>query len=174
LKRGLNLISNPLNNTNPNGNKITSLFAGMTASILRWGGTGFNSTDLFQGTVAGGTDGDILPGEGFFVDVGEDGNVTMVGEALIGTQTVDVGAGNSFVASKIPLAGTATELGLAPDTAISALLWDNATAAFKSYDYFPGGGWIGSLGEPSLAVAQGTLIQSGAAFQWTKSFTPAP
>jgi hypothetical protein len=174
LKRGLNLISNPLNNTNPNGNKITSLFAGMSCSVLQWNGAGFNSTDLFQGVVVGGTDADILPGQGIFVDVGEDVTVTMVGEALTGTQSVDVSAGNSFVASKIPIAGTATELGLAPATGISALLWDNATALFKSYDYFPGAGWIGGLGEPSLAVAQGVLIQSGSAFQWTKTFTPAP
>jgi hypothetical protein len=174
LKRGLNLIANPLNNTNPNGNKISSLFAGLTCSILRWNGTGFASTDLFEGTVIGGTDGDLVPGEGFFCDIGADTTVTMVGEALVGTQTVNVGVNNSFVASKIPLAGTATELGLAPAVSISALLWDNATGAFKSYDYFAGAGWIGALGEPSLAVAQGLLIQSGEAFPWTKTFTPAP
>jgi hypothetical protein len=174
LKRGLNLVSNPLNNTNANGNKITSLFAGMTCSVLTWGGTGFASTDLFQGTVLGGTDKDLLPGEGFFVDIGEDATVTWVGEALVGTQTVNVISGNNFVGSKIPLAGTATDLGLAPANAISALLWDNATASFKSYDYFPGAGWIGGLGEPSLAVAQGLLIQTSDAFAWTKTFTPTP
>jgi hypothetical protein len=98
--------------------------------------------------------------------------VTLVGEALVGTQSVNVGVGNSFVASKIPLSGTATELGLAPTVAISALLWNNTTAAFTSYDYFPGAGWL--TGEPSIAVAQGLLIQSGDAFQWSKTFTPAP
>jgi hypothetical protein len=174
LKPGLNLVANPLNNTNPNGNKISSLFAGKTASVLRWTGTQFSSTDLFEGTIVGGTDADILPGEAIFVDIGENTDVTWVGEALVGTQTVAVGAGNSFVASKIPLAGTATSLGLAPADSISALTWDNATSSFKSYDYFPGAGWIGSLGEPSFAVAQGFLIQSGAAFSWVKTFTPAP
>jgi|GEM_PF-1373087 len=173
LKLGLNLVANPLNNTNPNGNKISSLFAGQTCSVLRWNGSGFGSTDLFEGVVVGGVDGDLAPGEGFFADMGGDVSLTWVGEALVGTQSVNVGANNSFVASKIPLAGTATELGLAPADSISALTWDNASSSFKSYDYFAGAGWIGSLGEPSFAVAQGFLVQSGAAFTWTKTFTPA-
>lgn len=174
LKPGLNLIANPLNNTNPNGNKISSLFAGLTCSVLRWQGSSFQSTDLFQGTVLGGPDADVLPGEAVFVDIGETVSVTMVGEALVGTQTVAVGANNSFVASKIPLSGTATDLGLQPAGAISALTWNNTLSKFDSYDYFPGAGWIGSLGEPSFAVAQGFLVQSGEAFSWVKTFTPAP
>lgn len=174
LKPGYNLVANPLNNTNPNGNKISSLFAGKTCSVLRWTGTQFASTDLFEGIIVGGQDGDLLPGEAVFVDIGENTSVTWVGEALVGTQTVGIAAGNSFVASKIPLAGTATDLGLQPADAISALTWDNASGSFKSYDYFPGAGWIGSLGEPSFGVAQGFLVQSGGAFNWVKTFTPAP
>ncbi|HRI12010.1 MAG TPA: hypothetical protein PLX89_03305 [Verrucomicrobiota bacterium] len=172
LKRGLNLISNPLNNTNPNGNKISTMFAGKTCSVLRWGNSGFVSTDVFNGVVIG-TDSDILPGEGFFVDVGADTEVTLVGEALVGTQTVNVDpgtTGNAFVASKIPLAGTATFLGLAPANSISALVWNNASGSFTAFDYFGGVGWIGA--EPSLAVAQGVLIQSTVAFPWTKTFNP--
>ncbi|MCW5558771.1 MAG: hypothetical protein KIT22_13200, partial [Verrucomicrobiae bacterium] len=38
LKKGLNLISNPLNNTAANGNNVSTIFGAIDCSVLRWNG----------------------------------------------------------------------------------------------------------------------------------------
>ena len=97
LKKGLNLVSNPLSNTAANGNNVSTIFGALDCSVLRWNGTGFTSTDILAGgTILGGEDFALVPGVGVFVDVGADASVTTVGDALL-TGTTAIAAGNTAV-----------------------------------------------------------------------------
>jgi hypothetical protein len=166
LAKGLNLIANPLNNTAVNGNNVSSLFT-FDCSVLRWNGTGFASTDILAGVgVVGGNDFALAPGESVFLDVAAATSTTFVGEALTGTQTKAINKGNNFVASKIPLAGTATDLGLTPGDGDTVLTWGGKS--YTAYDSLGGGVWPN--GEPSFTVGQGFVVQAAAAFTWTKTF----
>jgi hypothetical protein len=171
LKKGNNLVSNPLNNTNTDGNKISSLFGSIDCSVLRWTGSGFNTTDTVAGAgVDSGDDFTLAPGEAVFVAVTADSSVTLVGEALTGTQTVAIKKGNNFVASKIPLSGAAdTVLGLGIDGS-SVLTWNGN--GYDSFDYVDGVGYL--TGAPNIAVGQGIVVSATTDATWSKTFTPAP
>ncbi len=171
LKKGNNLVANPLNNTNTGGNKVGSLFFSIDCSVLRWTGSGFTTTDTVANAgVVSGDDFTLAPGEAVFVQVTADASVTLVGEALTGTQTVAITKGNNFVASKIPLSGAAdTVLGLGID-GTSVLTWNGM--GYDSYDYVEGAGYLG--GAPNIAVGQGFVVNATAPATWSKTFTPAP
>ncbi|MBX3732490.1 MAG: hypothetical protein KF791_07840 [Verrucomicrobiae bacterium] len=168
LKSGLNLVTNPLDNTAANGNNVSTIFGGIDCSILRWTGSGFVGTDILAGVgVVGGDDFALVPGMGVFVDVGADTSVTTVGDALIGTQATALVVGNNFVSSKIPIAGTATELGLTPPDGSTVLTWTGT--GYTAFDTLGDGIW--PVGEPSFTVGQGFVVQTTEAFTWTKTFT---
>jgi len=168
LKKGFNLISNPLSNTAANGNNVGTIFGALDASILRWNGNGFDSTDIVAGVgVVAGPDFALVPGEAVFVDIGADASVVTVGDALVGTQSKAVAAGNNFVASLIPIAGTATELGLTPPDGSTVLTWTGT--GYEAFDTIGDGVW--PVGEPNFTVGQGFVLQSPSAFTWTKTFT---
>ncbi len=169
LATGYNLVSNPLDNTNPNGNTIGSLFGSIDCAVSRWTGSGFATSDIVTGAgVVSGDDFVLAPGESVFVNVTAPASVTLVGEALIGTQATAVGAGNNFVASKIPLSGTFTDLGLAPSDGSTVSTWNGS--AYVTYDYVEGVGYIQP--EPTVAVGQGLVVNALTPFTWTKTFTP--
>jgi opacity protein-like surface antigen len=173
LKKGFNLIANPLNNTSSaTGNNVSVIFASVgDCSVLRWTGTGYSSTDFLAGVgIVGGTDFALTPGEAVFVDVPADVSLTTVGDALVGTQTKVINVGNNFVASKVPIAGTATELGLEPTDGTTVLTWSGT--GYVAFDYLGGVGW--PAGEPSFTVGQGFITQATTGFTWTKTFTVAP
>jgi ribosomal protein L2 len=121
--------------------------------------------------VVSGTDFALAPGESVFVFVNSAASVTLVGEALIGTQTVPIAVGNNFIASKIPIAGTFTELGLSPGDGGTVNTWTGT--GYQTYDYVDGVGYI-QLPEPTVAVGQGLVANALTASTWTKTFTPAP
>jgi hypothetical protein len=174
LSRGYNLISNPLNNTNPDGNKVGTLFKSLDCNISRWTGSGFAVSSIFADVgVVEGDDFVLNPGEAVFIEVDAEKSVTLVGEALIGTQSVPVIRGNNFVASKIPLGGTVTQLGLVPGDGDTVAKW--AGTKYTTYDYFAGT-WLldGVPAEPTVAVGEGVVLNSLAPFSWTLTFTPAP
>lgn len=169
LSPGYNLVSNPLDNTNPDGNKISSLFGSIDAAVSRWTGSGFTTSDILAGVgVVSGEDFVLAPGEAVFINVGTATSVTLVGEALIGTQATAVAAGNNFVASKIPLSGTFTELGLIPSDASTVATWTGT--GYTTYDYLDGVGYIQP--EPTVAVGQGLVVNAVQPFTWTKTFNP--
>jgi hypothetical protein len=167
LAQGLNLVTNPLNNTATDGNKVGSIFGGIDCSILRWNGTGFVSTDILAGVgVVNGDDFTWAPGEAVFVDVAAATSVTTVGDALVGAQTTPIAIGNNFVGSKIPIDGTATDLGLQPPDGSTVLTW--GATGYTAWDTLGGGVW--PVGEPSFTVGQGFVVQASAAFSWDKTF----
>jgi hypothetical protein len=175
LKKGYNLVSNPLNNTAANGNNVSTIFGAIDCSVLRFVGGTFVSTDILAGGgVVGGTDFALNPGESVFVQVQADATATAVGDALVGTQTVPIALNNNFVASKVPIAGTATELGLEPPDTDTVLTWNVSSQGYVSFSPLGGGAWGGD--EPSFAVGEGLIVQNLVASYtaWTKTFTPAP
>lgn len=168
LAKGLNLISNPLDNTAANGNNVSTIFGGIDCSVLRWNGTGFTSTDILAGVgIVGGADFALAPGEAVFVDVAAPSSVVTVGDALVGTQAKALAVGNNFVASLIPIAGTATELGLTPPDGSTVLTWTGT--GYTAFDTLGDGIWPTT--EPSFTVGQGFVVQASSAFTWTKTFT---
>jgi hypothetical protein len=172
LAQGYNLVSNPLNNTNPSGNTIGNLFGTVDCAVSRWTGTGFATSDIVAG--AGVVSGDnfvLAPGESVFVFVTAPASVTTVGEALIGTQTVNSAVGNNFVASKIPLSGDFVALGLAPSDGATVSTWTGS--GYSTFDYVEGLGYVQSP-LPTIGVGQGLVVNALTAFVWTKTFTPAP
>lgn len=169
LPAGYTLVSNPLDNTNPNGNTIGSLFGSIDIAVSRWTGSGFATSDIVAGAgVVSGDDFVLAPGESVFVNVTAPTSVTLVGEALIGTQATAVTAGNNFVASKIPLSGTFTDLGLTPSDGSTVSTWNGTS--YVTYDYVEGVGYIQP--EPTVAVGQGLVVNALTPFTWTKTFTP--
>ncbi|MFO1459008.1 MAG: hypothetical protein U1G08_06325 [Verrucomicrobiota bacterium] len=170
LKKGLNLISNPLSNTAANGNNVSTIFGGIDCSVLQWNGTGFTSTDILAGVgIVGGSDFALTPGKGVFVDSAADASVITVGDALVGTQAQALIKGNNFVASIIPIGGTATDLGLQPPDGSTVLTWANGTGGYTAFDTLGDGIW--PTGEPSFAVGQGFVVQAAGPFTWSKTFT---
>jgi hypothetical protein len=172
LAQGYNLVSNPLNNTNPDGNKIGQLFGTVDCAVSRWTGSGFVTSDILPGVgVVSGTDFVLAPGEAVFVFANTAGSVTLVGEALVGTQTVANTAGNNFVASKIPLSGDFVALGLEPSDGATVSTWTGT--GYVTYDYLEGVGYI-QTPLPTVAVGQGLVVNALTPFTWSKTFTPAP
>jgi hypothetical protein len=171
LAKGYNLVSNPLNNTNPSGNTIGSLFGSVDCSISKWTGNGFATSDIVAGAgVVSGDNFTLAPGEAVFVFVNDPASITTVGEALINTQTVTGVKGNNFVASKIPISGNFDELGLNPGDGGTVSTWTGS--GYATYDYVDGLGYVQSP-LPTIAVGQGLVVNALAPFTWTKTFTPA-
>jgi len=169
LSKGYNLVSNPLNNPSANGNNISTLFGSVDCSVSRWTGSGFAVSDIVAGAgVVAGNDFALAPGEAVFVFVNAAASVTSVGEALVGTQTISGAKGNNFVASKIPISGTFSQLGLSPGDGGTVSTWNGA--GYTTYDYVDGVGYIQT--EPTVAVGQGLVVNALAPFTWTKTFTP--
>jgi len=172
LANGYNLVANPLNNTNPSGNTIGSLFGTIDCAVSRWTGSGFATSDIVAG--AGVVSGDnfvLAPGESVFVFVTAPASVTTVGEALVGTQTVTGIKGNNFVASKIPLSGNFNDLGLNPGDGGTVSTWTGSS--YATYDYVEGVGYIQDP-LPTVGVGQGLVVNALAPFTWSKTFTPTP
>lgn len=172
LAKGYNLVSNPLNNTNPAGNTIGALFGSIDCAVSKWTGTGFATSDIVAGAgVVSGDNFTLAPGEAVFVFVNDPASVTTVGEALVGTQTVAGVRGNNFVASKIPLSGNFDDLGLNPGDGGTVSTWTGSS--YATYDYVEGVGYI-QTPLPTIAVGQGLVVNALAPFTWSKTFTPAP
>jgi len=171
LPKGYTLLSNPLNNTAPSGNTVYSLFGTIDCSILRWKGSSFETTVIdpaVPGAPVEGPDFVLNPGESVFVAVNAPSSVTFVGDALL-TQALPYARGNNFLASAIPLAGTATTLKLTPGNGDTVLLWNNSKAAYDSYPYDSEAGYI--EGEPNLTVGQGLVLQALASGSWSNTYT---
>jgi hypothetical protein len=173
-----NLVSNPLNNTEANGNSIKSLFASLPfgTQIYRFNGTGFDIAtkddlvgDYDPPAVANAT---VTPGQGVFVlnNGTQNQTVTFVGEVPQGNLTVNIPAGFSIVSSPVPQAGNIqTDLQFNPASGDQLYFWDEPTqkysihtwdADFASWDVNP----------PSLGVGEAIFIRKNAPGTWTRTF----
>jgi hypothetical protein len=176
---GFNLVSNPLNNTEPNGNTIGNLFASMPdgTQVYRFTGSGFVSSTKDE--LAGGFDPvsernqTLMPGQGVFVknNGGANQTVTFVGEVPQGNLVVNIPAGFSIVSSPVPQAGKVTpDLGYAPGNGDQLYFWNKTSQKYSVHTYDATFGEF-DVALPTLDVGEAFFVRKNAAGTWTRNFS---
>jgi hypothetical protein len=177
LLPGYNLISNPLNNTEPNGNTVGNLFSSLPdgTQVYRFTGNGFAIATKDE--LAGGFDPvsernqTIMPGQGVFVRVAGAATVTFVGEVPQGTLTTQIPAGFSIVSSQVPQAGKVTpDLGYTPANGDQLYFWSEATQRYSIHTYDATFGEF-DVALPTLDVGEAFFIRKNAPGTWTRTFS---
>jgi hypothetical protein len=173
LKPGFSLISNPLKAAD---NRIRTLFPGLPNNTRAYK---FNGTtyDIATYTTALGWTGpaadlELLPGEGVFVSnpTSADVTVTMIGEVMQGSLTVDIPAGFSIKGFPIPMAGTTSQLQFPPAVNnITVYVWNAASQAYQVYLYTAALGWTPTA--PPIDVGQGIFVRAPIHTFWTRTFS---
>jgi len=158
---GYNLLGNPLDNGT---NDLASLFpnASFGDTVYTFVGGSFQSAVYFG---SWSPDAVLAPGLGFFYNAGAPGTNTFVGNVLTGTQTVNIPAGYSMVASKIPIAATLGNLNFPANFGDTVYYY--GAGGFSSSVFF--GSWSP---DNTVGVGQGFWINAGAAEVWTQVFNP--
>jgi len=177
---GFQIINNPLNNTSPNGNTVTNLFAAAPDGTIIYrflqsrGGFVIITKQFGNWTDPADAADSILPGEGFFVFNGgtTTWNNTFVGEVMQGALSHQVVAGLSIQSSEVPQAGgIVTLLGYPVAENDAVYIWDTPTQGYK-IGQFVFGGWSGDFtAEPTVAVGQGFFVSKPATVPWTRNFS---
>jgi len=174
LYTGYTLIANPLNNGNNQLQTILPTVPDGTVAFKYTGG--FESATYFGGGWVVNGELVLAPGEGFFVqNPSAPVTVTFVGEGMEGPGLVNsIPSGLSIRASKIPQAGTLTQLEfpVAGDGDVVHKWIPTATPqGYVSYTSF-GANWFPE--EPSFDVAEGFWVSAGAGLTWTRNFEVTP
>lgn len=166
LPAGFALISNPLQATNNNLATILPVVPDFSTAA-KWDPATQQFAD--SATYIGGWDLDpeIMPGEGFFVNLSEAATLTFVGEVRQGELSTTLVPGFNMVGSQVPQEGGLTSvLGFNPEDFDTAATWNTATQQYNdSATYI--GGWDA---EPVLAVGEGVVINRSSPGAWTRTF----
>jgi len=188
LKKGFNLIANPLNAGADN--TINTLFKSLPigTQVYRFNGAGFDIAtydDLevpprYTSTTPALLTAQILPGEGLFVknNTQTDQTVTFVGEVPQGNLSNPIPKGLSIRSSQVPQDGKiTTDLGYPAKPGDQVSKFDGATGKFVgpySFDDLvgPNGSWTlgGVANEPSVGVGESVFVRSVNANTWTRTF----
>jgi len=186
IKAGLNLVSNPLKPSNGNYNITNTIVLPDTlenTELYKWAGTAW-STDIPQWIVGYGwfSTGPmtINLGEAFFLKAPSttpaNTKVTFVGEVATGDVAYSVPSGLSVIAPKTPVSQNfpGKDIGHEND----AIYTWASTAWATPWSYIGGYGWFQTattdpIDGPVIAVGGGLVYQNtGAALNWTRTFTP--
>jgi hypothetical protein len=174
LKPGFQLISNPLDNKNANGNTISNLFAACPdgTTVYKYDGAAFSINGLDFGVWANPNQ-TLVPGEGAFVllPAGADVTVLFVGDVPTGNLSTTIKKGLSIVSSQVPQAGLLeTDLKYAPVDGDSVYQWKHASQSYSilGYDF---GSWTA---QPNLAVGEAIFLSSADDKTWTRTFNVGP
>jgi hypothetical protein len=177
---GFTLISNPLTATD---NTLAGLFGGgkvpINTVVYKYNGTGFDINTYTDDEIfAPNPNQTVVPGEGVFIKnpTAADITITFVGEVVqnVGTTkvTVDLPKGLAIRSSKVPQAGTATDLGLVGQEGDTLYQYVNtgvpATSAYK-ISTVQDGEWGPALG--SLKVGEAFFYKGVNAATWTRDFS---
>jgi hypothetical protein len=179
LVPGFNLVSNPLRNTEPNGNQVQNLFNSLPGgtSVYLWNGAGFDIATKdpdFGWEPANFASREVLPGGGVFVRLpaGVTGqSVTFVGEVVQGNNlTVNIPVGFSIVSSIVPQEGTATQLGYTPAAGDALYFWSESAQTYN-----PISGYDADFQEfnpplPTVGVGEAFFARATTAHTWTRNF----
>jgi hypothetical protein len=112
----------------------------------------------------------LEPGEGFWLRIGEDTTITLVGEVPQGSLSTGLTAGFNLVSSQVPQAGgVVADLGLPALPGGTVYTFDNAggysisayDADFEEWDN----------GEPMVEVGEGFWYRVGEDTTWTRDFS---
>jgi hypothetical protein len=189
LVPGFNMISNPLNNTAPNGNTIANLFTtGFQGAIPNaltvyhynptiddFESTGYD--DLDQAFSAPGASIVIPPGTGMFVFLPGSVNkrVTFVGEVPQGAASnQQLPQGFSIKASTVPIGGLVTTMNFPAGQADTIYEWNPVTQEYFSASYDDlDQTWTanGQPAVPNIAVGEAFFLFKVQAATWTRDFT---
>jgi hypothetical protein len=172
-----NLICNQLDvdGTGTN-NTLASLFSTNlpnNATLSAWNGTGFD-TAIYSTSTGWSTTSDkfvnagIQPGIGFFLKTKNAVTVTIVGNVLVGTNSVPVVPGISLVSPTVPVAGTLDTTNQFPIVNNNVVNVFNGVG-FNSFTYSSSTGWNPS--DPQLTVGQAVFINVKKGTNWTEVLT---
>jgi hypothetical protein len=199
LKKGYNLISNPLNNA---GNTIGELIpvnsnlpdgtvlVTWNANLGTIGGFDSDAPAFYPGIVWDPAGPALPPGQAFYLYIPEASpnatyTVTFVGEVPQGNLSVDmVGSGRyNSIATPVPQTGTiSTDLKFTPSDGDTLLKWDSNKNppgfADLVYVYNDGVGWNdgNQVVEPTIGISEGFFLlrTSTTGVDWTRSFSVNP
>jgi hypothetical protein len=184
-----NMISNPLNNTAPNGNTIANLFTtGFQGAIPnaftvyhfdpvtdQFVSTGYD--DLDEAFGGAGANVVIPPGTGMFVFLPGTVNrrVTFVGEVPQGADSnQQLPQGFSIKASTVPVGGLVSTMNFPAGQADTIYEWDKATQSYVSASYDDlEETWLrnGQPAVPNIDVGEGFFLFKVQPATWTRNFT---
>jgi hypothetical protein len=166
LPAGFSLIANPLD---AGDNALSNVFGDSLAigsTVFKWdNGTSQYTSSTYLGVWS--PDLELAPGEGAFINVGAETQVTFVGEVLQGDLTNPIPAGFSLQASQVPQEDTLDNLNFPAAVGDTVYFWDNGTSQYTSTTYL--GVW--SPSDPTPKVAEGFFVSTGAAKDWTRTFS---
>lgn len=183
LTNGFNLIGNPLDLDGTN--QIQTVFGTnlpQGSSVFKWVNGNYvaasyatNKTHPTPAWVSGATLS-ANPGEGLFIKVPSDVNITFVGNvvqgALVNTN-LPAGVGYGLLAYQAPVSDYVTNLNFKPTQGDTILTWVNGVG-YNAYSYntnktHPTPAWLS--GVPKLGVGTGFWLKTGTAGEtWTNSF----
>jgi hypothetical protein len=166
---GLSMIANQLDNKT--GNKVGDLFptAPDGTTLLTWTGRGFGANTYFG---VWDTPAAVLaPGQGAFIDTGATATtLLLVGEVMLGAQSVDIQAGLSLISSKVPVELTVGDMTPTGPAAFPAgdgdVIFQWTGKAYSANTYF--GAWDNVAAK--IKVGESFFVQTDTAKTWTRTF----
>jgi hypothetical protein len=174
---GYSLLCNPLNGTN---NLLSTILPVVPedSQVLRWNAaaqTFYDANQFYGGGLGWLPDEAINPGEAFFFYSTAPGttNLTFVGEVPQGNLTNHISVGFSLISHIVPqsisLAAVGVNFPVLDDDQV--LMWVPGAQNFgDALQYYGVGlGWLPN--EPVPAVGEGFFYYSGAARNWTRTFS---
>jgi len=195
LKKGYNLVANPLNN---GGNTLAEIIPISSplpddTFVVTWdpmaagaGAPALESPMFYPGAGWEPAGSPIAPGKAFFIYINpatatqETYTLTFVGEVPQGTLTTPIYGGNKYnaLASQVPQAGKITaDLGMAGAEDDMLLVWDKNLnpPGFSAVNYFfVEGQWtdMETFVEPTIGVGEGFFLFRTApgTSNWTRTF----
>lgn len=178
IKQGWNLVANQLNNSG--GNTVANLIPTPPAAVSVFtydaAGQTYNQSNWDTDFLEWDNPGLLMgPGLGAFIyNKGAQFTVTLVGEVMTGTQTINLVRGWQLVSPVVPQSGLLqTDLGYVPSaTGDSVFTYDAALQTYNQYN-FDGDFQEWDL-QPNVQVAQGMFILRTAAGSWTRTFNVGP
>lgn len=173
VKAGFNLLANPLDNKNTDGNAVANLITGIPDESFLYKYTGgtytINNFDFGEWTDPAMT---LVPGEGFWLELPPAAapvTITFVGEVKQGTLTTPMVAGFNLVGSQVPQAGLlSTDLGYPAADEDFVYTYKDGAYTIYNYDF---GEWTTPPGEPTIGVGEGFWAEKVAAVDWVRTFS---
>jgi hypothetical protein len=161
-------VANQLDNGN--GNNVSDILAGLTdGTVYKFLPDGsFDISSLVFGSWSK-PDLTLEPGVGFWVNVGSDVTVTLVGEVPQGQLTNPLKAGFNLVSSMVPQAGLLqTDLGYPTGGDDVIYQWSAASGSYN-ISSIAFGSW--SPSEPTIGVGEAFWAKVGVDADWSRNFS---
>lgn len=181
LPQGFSLIANPLNNR---ANDLPTVLpsAPQGTTIFKFDGVGFEDDSPIMVDGIGWYQAlhdvgeyRLEPGEGVFIWLPTPAKVTFAGSIPEGTLETPIRTGFNLISSKVPQAGTLTQLEFPAIDGDLAMRWSRNEQRYEpsTAQFFEGFGWYPT--EPTLEVGESLfLFRSGAPGVWTRTFQVDP